>query len=108
VKVPPSEDLASHTVLESCVVHREVRREALIEVRVGQPLSRERSKVQGADAVIEVEGNMDRCDSASACLALRGLRPWHARMLLAREPGDLPLDHRNIVARIGKVRSRSR
>jgi len=87
VKVPNSEDLASHTVLESCVVHREVRREALTEVRVGQPLSRERSKVQGADAVIEVEGNTDRRDSASACSALRGLRPWHACTLLAREPG---------------------
>jgi hypothetical protein len=29
---------------------------------------------------------------ASAHLTPRGLRPWHIRTLLAREPGDLRLD----------------
>ena len=71
-------------------------------------MSHEISINQGADAVTEAEGNMGKCDSASTCLALRGLRPWHARTLLAWEPGDLLLDHRSWVARIGKVRSRSR
>jgi hypothetical protein len=75
VKVPHSEDLASHAVPESCVVYREVQREALTGVQTGQPLSRERFKVQGADAVSVVEGNTMQCDIASAALALRGLRP---------------------------------
>jgi hypothetical protein len=108
VKVPHSKGIANHTVPESCAVCREAQREALTGVRVGQPLSRERFKTQGADAVTKVEGNTDRRDSASACTALRGLRPWHARKLLEREPGDLQLDHGFRVARIGKARSRSR
>ena len=108
MKVPNGEDVASHTVPESCMAYREVRREALTGVRVGQPLSREIVINQGADAVIEAEGNMGRGDSASTCSALRGLRPWHARMLLVREPGDLLLGHSSQVARIGKVKSRSR
>jgi len=50
---------------------------------------RDRKSVQGADAVSRAEGNTGRRASASTCLALRGRRPWHARTLLAREPGDL-------------------
>ena len=57
MKVLHSEDIASHTVPESCVTYREVCREALTGVRVGQPLSRESYKVQGADAVSVAEGN---------------------------------------------------
>jgi hypothetical protein len=89
-------------------VCREAQREALTGVRVGQPLSRESYVIQGANAVRKVEGNTDRRDIASAWTALRGRRPWHARTLLEREPGDLQLDHRFGVARIGKARSRSR
>ena len=107
MEVPYSKGIANHTVPESCAVCREAQREALTGVRVGQPLSRERSRVQGADAVAVAEGNTDRYDSASIWTALRGLRTWHARTLLVREPGDLQLDHRFIVARIGKVKSRS-
>jgi len=108
VKVPHSKGIANHTVPESCAVCREAQREALTGVRVGQPSSRARSRVQGADAVAVAEGNTDRCDIASTWTALRGLRTWHARTLLDREPGDLQLDHRCKVARIGKVKSRSR
>jgi hypothetical protein len=93
------------------VAHREVRREALTGVREGQPLSRESILVQGADAVIVAEGNTRRGVIASADLALRGLRPWHFRTLLAWEPGDLLSDrrwHHQPTARIGKVRSRIR
>jgi hypothetical protein len=42
VQVPHNKDIASHVVPESCVTHREVRREALTGVRTGQPLSRDR------------------------------------------------------------------
>ena len=93
MEVPHSKGIASHTVPESCVVCREAQYEALTGVRAGQPLSRERCLVQGADAVAVVEGNTDRCENASTWTALRGLRTWHARMLLEREPGDLLLDH---------------
>jgi hypothetical protein len=47
-----------------------------------------KSLLRGADAVIEAEGNMGRRARASACPTPRGLRPWHARTLFAREPGD--------------------
>ena len=107
MKVSASKGLANHTVPESWLVHREVYLQALTGVCVGQPLSRE-ILPQGADVVTQTEGNTDRSVTASACTALRGLRPWHAHTLLVWEPGDLLLDHLYGVARVGKVRSRSR
>ena len=112
MRVPDSEGLANYAVPESCVrTRREAHHEALTGVRVGQPWSRESISVLGAHAVTLVEGNTDGCGSASARMPWRGLRPWHARTLLAREPGDLLLDRRclyGLAARIGKARSRSR
>jgi hypothetical protein len=109
VRVPHSEGVANRTVPESCVGCREAQHEALTGVRVGQPLSHESHVLRGADAVIEAEGNTDRRARASAGLTSRGLRPWHARMLLAREPGDLSLGQpRYGLVRAGKARSRSR
>ena len=89
MRVPDSEGVANHTVPESCVGCREAQREALTAVRVGQPLSHESHLLRGADAVIGAEGNTGRRARASTCLTPRGLRPWHARTLFAREPGDL-------------------
>lgn len=111
MKVPPSEGIASHTVPESCVAYREVRREALTGVQVGQPLSRESFIVQGADAVSVAESNTRQNVTASSASALRGLRTWHVCTLLVWEPGDLLTDRRRQhqpTARIGKARSRSR
>ena len=112
MRVPNSEGIANHAVPESCVRScREARHEALTGVRVGQPLSRENNLILGAHAVIRAEGNTVGCAIASARSTWRGLRPWHARTLLAREPGDLLLDRRcphGLAARIGKARSRSR
>ena len=111
MKVPHNKDLANHVVPESCVAHREVRREALTGVRIGQPLSHEMILFRGAHAVSEVEGNTGLRVIASAVPAPRGLRTWHVRTLLAREPGDLQSDRRLQywpMARIGKARSRSR
>jgi hypothetical protein len=112
VKVPDSEGVANHAVPESCVrSRRKAHHEALTGVRVGQPWSRENNLFLGAHAVIRAEGNTVGCAIASAQPARRGLRPWHARKLLAREPGDLRLDRwcqYGSTVRIGKARSRSR
>ena len=93
------EGVAIHIGPESCVTYQrpdtrsasskaEVRREALTGERAGQPWSRERIN-RGADAVQIAEGNTAERASASALPTLRGRRPWHARTLLAREPGGL-------------------
>ncbi|RQR45789.1 hypothetical protein DIE19_35500 [Burkholderia sp. Bp9126] len=72
-------------------------------------MSRDIDKISGADAVLMAEGNMAERAIASAPTTRRGLRPWHARTLLVREPGDLSsgLSQHGQV-RIGKARSRSR
>src|SRR5438132_1208280 len=62
-------------------------------LRWGRLLSRE-SLLRGADAVETAEGNMEGGVIASRPTTPRGLRPWHVRTLLAREPGDLVADHR--------------
>ena len=41
MQVPDNKDVANHVVPESCALHREVRREALTGVRIGQPLVRQ-------------------------------------------------------------------
>ena len=111
MQVPDSKEVANRAVPESCAAHREVRREALTGVRIGQPLSRDRKLTPGADAVPKAEGNTTGCVIASASSTRRGRRTWHVRTLLVREPGDLRADrgcqHRP-TARIGKARSRSR
>jgi len=92
VQVHRDEGIANHIGPESCVAHREVRLEALTGVRTGQPLSRDRKFIPGADTVPSVEGNIDGCVNASAHRTRRGRRTWHVRTLLAREPGDLGFD----------------
>jgi hypothetical protein len=109
VRVRRSEGVAIHIGPKPCAGIREDVGEASAGERIGQPLSRESDKSQGADAVSYAEGNTDGHVSASVQPALRGLRPWHVRKLLVREPGDLQLDHSHDgVIRIGKARSRSR
>ena len=111
MEVSNRKGIANQTGPESCVAHREVRDEALTGEPAGQPLSRESfNLVQGADAVSVAEGNTDRRASASAWMALRGLRPWHVGTLFGREPGDLLLGRFRCcgAVRVGKTRSRSR
>ena len=97
MEVSNRKGIANQTGPESCVAHREVRDEALTGEPAGQSLSREiGTSVQGADAVTVAEGNTDGRDNASAWPALRGLRPWHAGTLFAREPGDLLRDSANL------------
>ena len=90
---------------------REGQGEALTEVRIGQPLSREINVILGAHAFVAVEGYTMGRDIASAPSTRRGRRPWHVRTLLEREPGDLqcrPRVQYGPAARIGKAKSRSR
>ncbi len=89
MKVRYDEGLAIHIGLEPCVTSREAGGEASVGDRMGQPLSRESLQIPGADAVVPAEGNTDGGDSASARPTRRGLRHWHVRTLLEREPGDL-------------------
>lgn len=88
------EGVAIHIGPEPCAGVREDVGEASAGGRAGQPLSRDRKLVPGADAVCVAEGNMSERANASAWTARRGRRPWHARKLFVREPGDLRVGHR--------------
>jgi hypothetical protein len=89
VQVHCEEGLAIHLGPEPCVSIREDAGEASAGECIGQPLSRETSKILGADAFQVAEGNTDGRDNASAWTARRGRRPWHVWTLLGREPGGL-------------------
>ena len=110
MKVRHDEGVATHIDPKPCVVVRKGGVEASVGERIGQPSSRETVLIPGADAVRLAEGNMDGRANASARPTRRGLRPWHVRKLLVREPGDLWIDHRpsGRMVRGGKVRNRSR
>ena len=94
MQVRYDEGVANHIGPEPCVVVREGSGEASAGERIGQPLSRERSHIPGADAVDLVEGDTYGRVIASAWTARRGRRPWHVRKLFAREPGGLGFDQR--------------
>ncbi len=109
MQVHYDEGVASHIDPEPCVGCREATGEASVGERAGQPLSRDSCVIPGADAVQNAEGNMKGRASASASTTRRGRRPWHARTLFAREPGDLSSGQSQPgLVRVGKVRSRSR
>jgi hypothetical protein len=111
VQVHCDEGIANHIGPEPCAGIREAVGEASVGERTGQPLSRDntlswvptpfqRRKATQTDALSQASG-----------LTRRGLRTWHVRTLLAREPGDLQSDRwreYRSAARIGKARSRSR
>ena len=110
MKVRYDEGIATRIGPEPCATVCEDGDEASAGDRMGQPSSRERLQVPGADAVVPAEGNTGGRVIASIHLTRRGLRPWHVRTLLGREPGGLASDHRRraALARTGKERSRSR
>ena len=92
MKVRYDEGVANRIVPEPCAADREASGEASVGDGTGQPLSRERTSVPGADAVQRAEGKTVGCATASTVPIRRGRRPWHAWTLLVREPGDLTLD----------------
>jgi hypothetical protein len=109
VKVPDSKEVAIHAVPESCAGHREVQREALTGVRIGQPLSRDRSlsrvptlfhlrKATWAGASTQALARPGAVVEPGMCArSLHGNREISG--LTSRSTG---------LARIGKARSRSR
>ena len=94
MQVHCDEGVATHIGPKPCAGVREDVGEASVGGRAGQPLSRDRKRIPGADAVCVVEGNMSKSVNASTWTTRRGRRTWHARMLLVREPGDLRVGHR--------------
>jgi len=94
VQVPYDEGVANRIGPESRVDGREAGREALTGVRVGQPSSDVTLPFRSAHALRSAEGNMIRCDFASAGQLRVVCRPWHARMSFCREPRDLRSAHR--------------
>ena len=93
MRVRRDEGVAIRIGPKPCTSIREDEGEASAGERAGQPLSRVSDYLRGADAVSVVEGNTGGHAIASVRPTPRGLRPWHVRKLLVREPGDLLLDH---------------
>ena len=63
MQVSHSEGLANHTGPESCGGIREDAGEALTGERIGQPSSRGRGIISGADAVLFAEGETEGRDN---------------------------------------------
>jgi hypothetical protein len=110
VKVHYVEGIANHIGPESCVVHREVYREALTGERIGQPLSRDRKvefrvptlfqkrKATRLGAILRALGRLGVVEDPGMCArSLYGNREISS--LTSRKQG---------LARVGKARSRSR
>jgi hypothetical protein len=82
------EGLANHIGPESCGGDSNGAAEALTGERAGRVWSREDPRVQGADAVLRVEGNTERIDSARFVRPCAVRDPEHVRKHFTREPGD--------------------
>jgi hypothetical protein len=85
VRVPYDEGVANRIGPEPCTGVRKGTGEASVGDCIGQPSSRERPMIPGADAVKRAEGNMYGCASASIRMARRGQRPWHVVRRLNRQ-----------------------
>jgi hypothetical protein len=82
VKVRHDEGVANRIGPEPCAGVREAVDEASVGECTGQPPSRERLVIPGADAVERAEGNTYGRDIASVRRTRRGRRTWHAQTLL--------------------------
>ena len=109
MKVHCDEGVATHIGPEPCAGVRKDAGEASVGEGIGQPLSRERSSVPGADAFQIAEGNTDGRASASARRPGVVGDPGMCRRSLHgnREVSCLASDD-SLLVRSGKVRSRSR
>ena len=111
MQVHCDEGIANHIGPEPCAGIREAVGEASVGERTGQPLSRDNTLSWVPTLFHKRKAIQTDALSQASCLTRRGLRTWHVRTLLAREPGDLQSDRwreYRPTARIGKARSRSR
>jgi hypothetical protein len=110
VQVHYDEGIANRIGPEPCAGIREDVGEASGRERAGQPLSRDRKLILGADAVCVAEGNMSK--SANAALGRPGVveEPGtHARSMYGnREVSGSAEGSSWLTVRGGKARSRSR
>ena len=68
MKVPNDEEIANHIVPESCAAYREVRREALTGVHIGQPLVRQESwRDPAGESPAQVRGSARLVASVASC-----------------------------------------
>jgi hypothetical protein len=109
VQVPDNKDVANHVVPESCAAHCEVRREALTGVRIGQPLSRDRS-LSRVPTLFHLRkatrtGAFTRAPARPGAVVEPGMC---ARSLYGNREISGLTSCRIGLARIGKARSRSR
>ena len=68
MKVPNDEEISNHIVAESCAAYREVRREALTGVHIGQPLVRQESwRGPVGESSVQVRGSAGLVASVASC-----------------------------------------
>lgn len=111
MQVHYDEGVAIHIGPESCAGSREAVREVLTGEHAGQPLSRERLDISGADAFHLRGRQYDR-----ARYRKRPFDPARSQILACMDapctgtgrPRDWPVWHSPMLVRIGKVRNRSR
>ena len=108
MKVRYVEGVAIHNGPESCAVTREGLSEALTGVRTGQPLSRERSIVSGADMVTYMESNTDGRAMQAPGRPGVVVDPGMCGRSLQGNREILGLAGKALPVRIGKARSHSR
>jgi hypothetical protein len=109
VRVHREEGIASHLGPEPCGGTREGDGEASVGEGIGQPLSRERSSVPGADAFQIAEGNTDGRASASARRpGVVGDPGMCRRSLHGNREVSCPASGNLSLVRSGKARSRRR
>lgn len=79
------------------MVCREADGEASVGAYTGRLIeSRKLGNPERRRLWLYAEGNMSRCENASACSALRGHRGRHVYTFLVREPGGLRIGHQVI------------
>ena len=93
MRVHYDEGVANHIGPEPCAGVREGVGEASAGERIGQPSSRERILNRMPTPFTGRKATRAGALFASSRSIRRGLRPWHVRKLLVREPGDLWIGH---------------
>ncbi len=104
MREPYGEGVATHSGPESCVGFCKGAREALTGVRASRVLSRETSRLRGAEAVQtsgRPYGGVREREDPNRSRVVGD--PWHVRNLHAREPGDPSAGHEMVMGRIGKA-----